>query len=276
MITLAAVLLLSCNGRDGGNDRVIARAYEHELHWSELRHMIPFDASPQDSAALAQRLIQNWVRQRAVLHQAENNLLPGDMDFEAQLRDHRNSLVIYAFEQALVQQKLDTVVHPQEMEEYHAAHGANFELRDPMLRVRWAKAREEDKRIAKRLQEDFMSGSTERMHELEMWMATRGLSFMDRSRGWITPQQLGLEMGIPPDEAPELTADTGRMVHREGPTLWFIEVLERLNAGDVAPLELVAGDIRAIIINQRKLQLLERMREDLYQQALEQQEIEIH
>jgi hypothetical protein len=253
---------------------VVARAFDEKLLWSDLRQVIPIQVTGQDSAALAGQYIGNWLRQQAVLHQAEQNLSAGAKDFEIQLRDYRRSLVIYTYEQALIQQKLDTVVHVEEMEDHLARNGANFELREPILRVRYAKAREEDKRIARRLEEHFLNGSTERMHELEMWMAQRGLSFVDHGQRWMNEQTLLAEMSVGAPLPPNLLDRTGRVVHREDGQLYFIEVLEYRSAGEVAPLERVADEIRSIIINQRKLQLLERMREDLYREALEQQHIE--
>src|SRR5690606_17200942 len=124
---------------DGTGDTVVARAYQDELLWSDLRNVIPFNIAAADSAALAQQFIHNWLKRRTVLHQAEQNLADTEKDFERQLQDYRNSLVIYAYEQALVQQKLDTVVLSNEMDEYHRQNSANFQLREPIMRVRWAK-----------------------------------------------------------------------------------------------------------------------------------------
>lgn len=274
-LVLAAVFFSACSEEEGPDDRVVARAFEEHLLWSDLRNVVPFGISPADSTALAQQFIRNWMKQRTVLHQAEQNLPEIEKNFESQLRDYRNSLVIYTYEQALVQQKLDTVVDAQEMEQYHAQNKANFELREPIMRVRWAKVRENDKRIVKKLQEHFLSGDNDRMHELEMWLAQRSISFVDRMDIWTTEAELRTALALADPDKFTLNATTGRTVHREGSGTIFLEILELRSAGEVAPIELVAADIRSIIINQRKLRLLEKMREDLYTEALEKQQIEI-
>jgi hypothetical protein len=275
-LVLAPVLLLaiSCGRGHGTGETVVARAYGERLLWSDLRQVIPIDLAAEDSAALAQQYIRNWLRQRAVLHQAELNLNAQDKDFETQLRDYRNSLVIYAYEQALVQQKLDTVVRPQEMAAYHDRNGANFELRDPVVRVRWVKLREGDRRIMKRLENDFLNGNAEAMHDLEMWLAQRGLSFTDRSHLWTPIPALQAELGARRSLDTPLSAPK-KVILKEGDVAWFVDLLELRASGETAPLELVTSDIRAIIINQRKIQLLEQMREDLYREALEQNDLEI-
>ncbi len=274
-VLLAAPMFVGCGGDPVDDERVIATAYDEELRWSDLRRVIPFGSEPADSAALAQQFIRNWMRQQAVLHHAQLNLPASALDFEARLKDYRNSLVIYAYEQALVQQKLDTAITQQEMEEYHARNSANFGLERPIVRARWVRINEESKSVLDRAKDRFLSGDAEKMHDLEIWLAEKGSQFVDRTHNWITTQELIVDMGLAGSASEGITLQPGRTVHRTDRTLYLIEVLELKQAGATAPLERVSQEIRAIIINQRKLQLLERMREDLYREALEQQKIQI-
>ena len=57
--------------------------------------------------------------------------------------------------------------------------------------------------------------------------------------------------------------------------MFFLEVLELRGENSVSPLNLVDSDIRSILLNQRKLQLLEHMRQDLYREALDRKDIEV-
>ncbi|RLD87392.1 MAG: peptidyl-prolyl cis-trans isomerase, partial [Bacteroidetes bacterium] len=45
---------------------------------------------------------------------------------------------------------------------------------------------------------------------------------------------------------------------------------------DISPLELEYDDIRNIIINKRKMELIKKMRNDIYQNALTNKEFEIY
>jgi len=277
---LAASFAVFAIGACGGGDTdpadpPVARAYGEVLRWSDLRHVVPLEAGAEDSTAMAQRFINNWLRQQVVLNKAEQNLDPSRTDFEAQLRDYRNSLVIFAYEQALVEQKLDTLVRDAEIEEHYALNGANFELDEDIVRVRWSKVREEDRRTLKRLEDHFLSGKDERMSELEVWLAQRGVPITDRSRVWTTVPELAAELPLPIHGTNAHVVREGRTVLREGTMAWFVDILEHRSKGSVSPIELVAQDIRSIIINQRKLRLVERMREDIYREAIERKDIEV-
>src|SRR5690606_24931130 len=156
-----------------------------------------------------------------------------------------------------------------EIEEHYARNGANFELEEDIVRVRWSKVREEDRRTLKRLEDHFLSGSDERMGELEVWLAQHGVPITDRSRVWTTLADLAAEVPLPIGGSGDPVVREGRTVLRDGAVAWFVDILEHRSKGTVSPIERVAQDIRSIIINQRKLRLVERMREDLYREAVE-------
>lgn len=266
----------SCTDRPVEEDPIVARAYERLLRWSDLRRVVPVDADPLDSAAIAQGYITTWLRQQVLLERAERNLGPERTAFESQLQDYRNSLVIFAYEEALVEQKLDTVVGRAEIEDYFKKNEGNFMLRDNILRVRWFKVREPDRRAMKKLQDHFLSGNAERMREVEVWLAERNVPIMDRSAGWATAGELKAEIPVWALQVPEDRTEPGRMVLRDEEGAYFVDILELRRKDSVSPLALVERDVRSIIINQRKVQLLERMREDIYQEAQAQGHVEVH
>jgi hypothetical protein len=162
----------------------------------------------------------------------------------------------------------------EEIEAYHQENKANFELRDNIVRVRWFKINEDDRRTMKKLEEHFLSGAPDRMKTLEIWLAERGQSIVDRSNTWSTLGDLMVGMPDVAEQFQELPRE-GRHVLRSGPVAYFVDILEHRAKGSTSPVDLVAADIRAILINLRKRQLIERMREDLYREALDNHDIEV-
>lgn len=272
---MAALVLIGCTAGDDPNDPIVARAFDQTLRWSDLRQVVPVDVSVEDSSATAQAYINNWLRQQVELHQAELNLAASQKEFENELKDYRSSLLLFAYEQALVRQKLDTVISVQELQDYYDQHRANFELKDNIVRVRWFKVLEEDRRARKRMEDGFLSGDNERMHDIELVLAQRGIGIVDRTDTWTSWTDLRNEVPLTEAEPEEQLANGQRFVVRVGPTTWFLDILEHRVKGSGSPQDIVRQDIRSILINQRKLQLIERMREDLYREALEARNIEV-
>jgi len=269
------VCLGACAAPEDAADRLLARAYEDELRWSDLRQVIPLDATAEDSTALAQRYINNWVQQHVVLHMAESNLLDERLDLEEQMEDYRRSLLIFNYEQALVEQKLDTSFSDAEIQGYYDQHKANFELKDNIVRARWFKVNEADDRVVRKMSERFLDGSSDKMREVELWLAGLGVTIMDRSSGWAPWTGFEAEIPLGERESAAVMASNGKRVIREGGAAWFVEVLDHRDKNTISPLELVHQDIRSILLNQRKLKLIETMRANLYKQAQENNDVEI-
>ncbi len=271
---VGAFVLGSCATDTDTDDPIVARAYDQQLRWSDLRQMVPMEASPEDSAAMAQAFVNNWLHQQVEMHQAELNLAASQKDFEAELRDYRNSLLLFAYEEALVRQRLDTVILNSELETYYQANNAIFDLKDDILRVRWFKVQDEDRKALKRLEDRFMSGNAEQMREVEIQLAEMGVTITDRSQMWTTLAELRNE--VPVEDLPVVGPEGRRTLVKNGSTTWFLDILELRPLHGAAPIELVRQEIRTTVLNQRKLQLIERMREDLFREATNTKDVEVY
>jgi hypothetical protein len=264
------VAVAGCADASDEEDPVVARAYDRYLRWSDVRQLVPVGASPADSSAMVQAYVANWVRQQVELRHAELNLAEARKQFEAELRDYRNSLLLHAYEEELVRQRLDTAIGPEEVEGFYERNTERFDLQDDILRVRWFKVPDDDKRALKRMEERFRSGDPAQMREVELQLASRGITIQDRSAAWTTLAELRNEVPL------EAAAGTGRSVIRSDSAAWFLDIVELRPRLSPAPIELVRQEIRSILLNERKLRLIERMRDDLYREALAANEIETH
>ncbi|HTL81353.1 MAG TPA: hypothetical protein VL651_06600, partial [Bacteroidia bacterium] len=88
--------------------KVLARVFDNKLYESEVTALIPKGTASEDSLLRAQNIINNWVREKLLIHKAELNLSKDQQNVEQQLQAYKNSLIIYAYEKELVLQKLDT------------------------------------------------------------------------------------------------------------------------------------------------------------------------
>ncbi len=272
----ALLLATGCAPDDGGVDPPVARAFGNTLHWSDLRQVVPVEATPEDSAVMARSYVDNWLREQVLLANAERNLPDVRMDVESRIDDYRNSLIIYAYEQALVEQKLDTAVSHAQLEAYFQQNRKEFALRDDILRARWFTVRAQDARQMRLVERWFTNAAPADLHELELWLARNGVAINDPGDTWMNITQLASQVPVRTPEARDQLSRKGRVVLPDSAGTCFVEVLELRPTGEEPPLQLVQNDIRTILLNQRKVKLLADMRDDLYRQALANGEVEIH
>ncbi|MBL7963687.1 MAG: hypothetical protein JNM31_07555 [Flavobacteriales bacterium] len=272
---LAALGMVACKRNVNADDPPVARAYDQYLRWSDLRKAIPMGLAATDSADLARRYINEWISQRVIVHQAEANLPPAELDFEARLQEYRLSLVRYAYERAVVDQLLDTTISDADIQAYFKENPANFGLKDNIVRVRWFKVRETDKRVLKRLDSWFRSKTPDDLHQLELWLAQHRVEMHDTGADWILFSDLQKDVPVHTSNPTDLLNRQGDLVVKDSVNTYFVAILEHRFKDADPPMSLVRNDIKAILLNRRKLQLIERMQEDLIRHAWERKDIEV-
>lgn len=273
---IAALSLSACAGGADGLGEVVAEAYEQKLYREDLRRMIPPNTPAEDSAALVQRYVDAWAREQVLLHKAEENLTATQKDVEQQLRDYRESLITYAYEQALVNQKLDTTITAEAIEEHYQKNIKNFELKDNIVRARWFKLRETDKKVLRKVEDLWKSDEPDDRSELERFIAQNGASLIDTHDEWIAFTDLQMQVPLRPDNPTDWLQKHTEAIVSDSVGTYFVDIVEHRLKNSTSPRSQVENEIRAILINQRKLQLIERMREDLYQDALAKKDVRIH
>src|SRR5690349_11241482 len=83
----------------------VARVYDKYLFPENLTGIVPPNATRSDSILVIKNYIDNWIHQQVVLHKAESNLDENKKDVEDKLEEYRNSLIRYAYEKALIEQR---------------------------------------------------------------------------------------------------------------------------------------------------------------------------
>lgn len=264
----AALLLASCSDKHDPKDRVVAEAYGEKLYWSDLRPVVPMDASPEDSAAIARRFLDNWARDRVMVHMADQNLDDAQKNVEQQIKSYRESLLTFAYEQALVLQNLDTAVSGSQVQDYYDKNIANFQLKDNIVRARWFKLTEKDGKLLRKVEALWRSDKEEDTHKLEVLLAQHGATINDTRDDWIEFKTLQQQVPLHPDNPTDWLEHQSKVTVDDGTATYFVEFLDHRLKDSTSPIDMVTDRIRAILINQRKLKLVERLRQDLYEHAV--------
>src|SRR5689334_18706215 len=153
IVFLGSAILMSCNYFSKKNEvrttNAVARVFDKYLYLENLNGIVPPNASRQDSILATKNYIDNWIHQQVVLRKAESNLDEEKKNVEKQLDEYRNSLIRYAYEKALIEQRLDTVVSDKEIEEFYNANPGNFELKSNILKVIYLKLNKKSPKLNK-------------------------------------------------------------------------------------------------------------------------------
>ena len=256
---------------------VIALAYDKYLYRSELAGVVPDGVSTADSLEITQQYIDNWVRQQVLLHHAQGNLPKDKMDFEKQLENYRNSLIIYEYESELIRQKLDTIVSDEEIRTFYNENESNFQLRENIVRVSYVKIPRgyENSPQAKKAKQYLMSSKSGDMEKLIELCDKSTISCRPDDENWIVFNDLMRELPLEIYDQENFLKN--RSFHETGDSLfiYLIRFNDYKTMESTSPLSLEVNRIRNMILNMRKQKLINRMQEEVFQEALKNKEFEI-
>ena len=119
-------------------DRVVARAGTHYLYESELEEKLLPRISAEDSTLLAQSIINTWAKKKLLYDQAVINLDDNMQDKLNELVDeYKLDLWARSYKESVVKTMIDTVVSPEAIQEYYAAHKNSFALKESIVQMRY-------------------------------------------------------------------------------------------------------------------------------------------
>ena len=277
LIIFFLIALSACNRKPekDENRRALARANNTYLYADDVKDIVPFGTPEKDSAELVKKYIDNWIRETLVIQKAESNLTEDKKNVEKQLQDYRNSLIIFAYEKELVSQKLDTVITDAEIEEYYANNQANFELKDNIIKVVYIKVNKTAHDM-KKLQSWYKSEDAKDKDQLASYCHQFAANFYLDDNSWLFFDDLLKEIPIQTYNK-ELFLQNNRFVEVSDSVYnYFVNIKGFKIRNSLSPISFEKDNIRNIILNKRKLQLITKMKEDVYNDAANNNKIELY
>ncbi len=256
-----------------GSERVIARVYDRYLYADALRNLVPPGTSKNDSLTIIRSYVDNWIKQQSVLKRAEDNLDEERKDVEKQLEEYRNSLITYIYESELVKQKLDTSITEQEIEKYYNDHPNNFQLKNNILRVLYFKLPKTAPKMDK-VRNWYKSEQEKDRKQLEEYCYQFASDYYFNDEEWIQFDEILKKVPIRTYDQEQFLRNNRFIEIPDSNTVFFVNIKGFKIKESLSPLSFERDNIRNLIINKRKLDLINAMEKDAYDDAIQQKEIE--
>jgi len=272
-IFIIALLFCACTSKNDREGEVLARVEDKYLYVSDIQGALPSNVSEKDSIEMLNEYIDNWVRQQLVIAQAEKNLSKDEKDFSKQLEDYKNSLIIFQYESKLIKQKLDTTVSDEEIFQYYEKNKANFELKENIVKVVYIKIpRTTPPALPRQL---IRSDSPQDLKKLQDFCHKYAVNYYLDDQNWLLFNDILKEIPINTYNQEEYLKNNRIIEIQDSSFTYLMNIKGFMIKESLSPLSFEKNNIRDIIINRRKLALIENMRNDVYENALKKGNIEI-
>lgn len=266
-------LMLTVACFNGNDQRVIASVNEKDLLLSEVIKEMP--ESTEDSSFFIDSYINIWVRKQLMIYHAEINLSSGLTDYEKQIQEYRESLLIYAYQQELINQNFDTTITSQEILEYYNRYREEFKLVKNIFIGRYIVV-DKSAPSLKDLSKWYKSDNEESVEKLVDYCQQFAKEYYLTDSSWQYFSNIN-------DRLPNLISEEEYFLqHTKG--VWFEDEIYRYYIyikdyqikGSVSPLDMEREKIRNVLLNKKKIQYLKQLEDELYQNALDLKKIKIY
>ena len=277
LIALVSItLLVSCKWNKSVTEYVYGKTPIVEigtdvLYVEDIKQVVPLGLSEADSTLFAQQFIKNWAQDVLFYQNAIRNI-PDTKDIDRLVENYRRSLIEHEYQRRLIEQKFSSETAEEDIERFYNDNERLFVLDESLLRGLFLKISNKSHDLSD-IRKLYTRQDDESFEEIEKYSirnAARCEFFYDN---WRTVAEI--EVLLPPLEKPleTMLKDNGSFEFKDEEYIYLLNVSEFAPKGGIEPLDHARARIKGLLINSNEVAYMRKIKEDLYEAALEKNRI---
>ena len=254
----------------------VARVGDDFLFRSDLQNLVPNGTSKEDSIAIVKSFIDRWATQKLLFEAAELNLTNEKVDELNQLiKQYKVDLFTNAYLEELIIRKVDTIVSNDEINKYYEANKQFFKNPNELVKLRYINLVKENPKFDK-IRAKFNSFTPKDKNELaEMAIQFKSYAFNDSI--WVDINQVYEKLPfINADNKSKYVSNGMSYQFPDSTTVWMVKIKQVLPKDSPTPLQFLRPTIKQVIINKRKVELLQTIENEITNDAFKNNKYEIY
>ncbi len=276
-IVVFITFLNSCNyfKKSEKHEKPLARVYDRLLYQSDLAGVGNGAARPEDSIQAVRNYVDSWIRHNLLLRYAEDNLSEQQQTINDQLRDYKESLLIFLYEKELLNDKLDTVVSNWDIAQYYQEHKETFKLKQAITQLKYIILRLDTKVQLDSVRQWMRKPTADNYPKLRGFCNEYAVNSAISDSIWYNREQLAALLPLDKFNLEEIQLNGSYVEVADSIYGYLIKSQGYRNKGMEPPLEFLRNEIYDIIINKRKLEFLGSIHKNIYDEALQKNQFKI-
>ena len=256
--------------------KAIARVGESYLFQDDIADLVPKGTSKKDSIAIVKSFIDRWATQKLLFEAAERNISNDKVaEFNTLIEQYKTDLYTKDYIESLVIRQIDTVVTDAQIEDYYAKNKQYFKNSSELVKLRYINLVKENPKFAK-IKSKFSSFTKKDRNELEQ-LAVQFKSYAFNDSIWVDINQVFQKIPFINLENKQKYISSGmNFQYPDSTNIWLVKVNKVLPKDSPTPLEFLKPTIKQIIINNRKLELINTIEKEITNDAIKDNKYEIY
>ena len=277
LLSIMLIAVTSCQWISNDEEEIagvpVARVYDSYLYKNDLEETLPQGMSAKDSTQFVNSYINVWAKNKLMVYKAEYNLPAQAKNFEARIEKYRNDLLKHSYLQRYTRENLDTTVEDSTRLKYYQEHKNDFGLRENILRLRYIIIPEEAPHLEE-IRQLFLSNDAADRSKLRNYTLSYAREFGLQDSAWISFARFNDIIPVQVKDQESFLAENSVLEFNKKELLYLVEIRDYKLKGSVAPLAYISEVIKNVVINQRRLALVDRLEKNLIDDAYQKNEFE--
>lgn len=261
-ILLSLVLLSSCSKQ---KDKVLAQVYYHKLYQSEVAKAIPAGLSSNDSLAMLNDFIDDWIREQLLLHEAEKKLSVKEKNFDRQIEEYRNNLLVNKYYEKILSDTNTFKVSEKELKDFMKSFDKRYTVEKEIVRVNYVKLSKGSKLIAP--VKSILFDENKRVSEKDALaqLLSDSIEYLIDDDAWLYLDDIQNEISF--DIPKDVTTNHTHIEKEIGNSHYLLVILDYKNQRSVNETDEEVASAKMMLLNQKRRAYIEKHIDDLYVKA---------
>lgn len=258
-------LLLFCFTACQKKDRVVAEIYYHKLYASEVAAQIPPGFSDDDSIALANSIIHDWIVEQIVLHDANEELSLAEKNCTKELEMYRKNILKQKYFDKITADTSLYNVSDEEVINFIKTTNGKWEAERNLVKINYIKSAKNSSIIPK-IKEIFFDESRRVMEksEIENLCADSVEYFIDDDQ-WLSWDDIQQEVDV---ELPKRDQQFPKCIEKvQGQSCYLMVILAYKSDQASTESNAYIENVRNLLIQKKKAEFIQQHVEKLRLQA---------
>ncbi len=271
--TFLCIFFGSCSNFSNNNsNNLVARAGENFLYEDDL----PSYVSEDDSLIKILNFIETWAKEKVLYDLSIINLSQSKRtEIDELVDNYRVDLYINSYKDLIVNSKIDSIVTDEQIDSFYSMNVNNFKLNENLVKYRYIKVPEDNINI-NRIRRYIV-----RMNEQDRYfLDSLNFQFADLKLDdsiWFTERDVISSINfINQNNKSRYFIKNKLFTLNESNYINFFIIDDMLKSGNIPPKSYLYDRIKSTIINQRKLDILKGINQEILNDALKSRKYEVY
>lgn len=252
----------------------IVTVYENTLYQTDLKDLIDYSTSKEDSIAIVERYIAAWVNDQLFYNHAKKNINDRVL-IDKMVDEYRKSLIISEYQNRLLKEKIGATVSDNVLDAYFSKNKSNFLLEENIIKGLFLIVPRNSKEL-NNFRKWYTSKDPLVISNIEQNLLKNAVGYENFSDTWISFEKVLDNLPQPIVDQEKFLKTNKTYEVSDSTFVYFLSIKDFKLIGTEAPYSFVKDDVRSIYQESQRMNFIENMKATIRKEAEDKGELIYH